>query len=503
MVRNGEISLADAKRALRRYWWILPITIGVCTALAVVAIKILPKQYTSQTVVLVDPPAVSAEIVKPVVPANLGPRLASMQQQILSRTRLEPVIQKFGLYPQDRGRSSIDDLVVRLRKSIEVVPMEPMAGTSSQLAGFTVKVTFDNPFLAQQICSEITSMFTAESARAGVQQGEQATSFLTQQLGDAKGKLDAQDAKLAQFKQRYLGSLPDEEQTNLSLLTGMNTQLEAINQALSRAQQDKAFNQTLLAQQEANWHASQSGQNPETVDQQLAALQDQLAALRSKYTDEHPDVVKLKALISDLKKQMAAEPQVQSKNDAASRLAVVEPPQVQQLRAKLHQDDLNIADLTKRQAQVQDQIHVLEGRVQSSPIVEQKYKELTRNYQTALDFYNNLLKNREQAAMATNLEQQQEGEQFRVLDPASLPDKPSFPKKPVFLGGGAGAGLALGLGILFLLAVNDKSLHTERDVETYLKLPVLASVPLFEVPLHGKPDLSKDQPSLRTLGTRA
>ena len=126
---------------------------------------------------------------------------------------------------------------------------------------------------------------------------------------------------------------------------------------------------------------------------------------------------------------------MQSKNNAATRSPVVEPPQVQQLRAKLHQDDLNIADMTKHQAQVQEQIHVLEGRVQSSPIVEQEYKELTRNYQTALDFYNNLLKNREQAAMATNLEQQQEGEQFRVLDPASLPDT-SFISQEAYLSRG-------------------------------------------------------------------
>ena len=501
MVRNGEMSLADAKRVLRRYWWILPVTIASCVALAVVAIKVLPKKYTSQTVVLVEPPAVSADIVKPVVPENLGPRLASMQEQILSRTRLEPVIQKFDLYPQDRGRNTIDDLVVRLRNSIDVVPMEAMAGTDNrQLPGFTVKVIFDNPFLAQQICSEITSMFTAESARAGVQQGEQATSFLTQQLEDAKSKLDAQDAKLAAFKQRYLGSLPDEEQTNLGLLTGMNTQLEAATQAISRAQQDKAFNQTLLAQEESNWRASQAGQNPETIDQQLDALQEQLAALRAKYTDEHPDVVKLKALISDLQKQMAAQPQ--GRNEAARRPALVEPPQVQQLRAKLHQDDLNIADLTKQQAHIQDQIRVLEGRVQASPVVEQQYNELTRNYKTALDFYNNLLKNQAEAAMATNLEQQQEGEQFRVLDPASLPDKPSFPNKPLFLGGGAGAGLALGLGILFLLAVSDTSLHTERDVEVYLKLPVLAAVPLLDVAASGKMSMQGNEPTPSTVGAR-
>jgi len=503
MARNRELNAADAKRVLWRYWWILLITVPACTAIAVAVTKVVPKRYTSQTVVLVDPPAVSAEIVKPVVPENLGVSLASMQQQILSRTRLEPVIQKFNLYQNDRNRHSLDDLALRLRDSIEVTPMEAMAGTSNrQLPGFTVKVTFDNPFLAQQICSEITSMFTVESSRASVQQGEQATSFLTQQLEEAKGKLDAEDAKLAQFKQRYTGLLPDEEQTNLTLLSGMNTQLEAVTQALSRAQQDKAFNQTLLAQQEAGWHASQSGQSPETVDQQLTALQDQLAALRSKYTDEHPDVVKLKARVADLKNQLAAAPPVEPKKDKENAVALTEPPQIQQLRARLHQDELNITDLMNHQAHVQDQVHVLEGRIQSSPIVEQQYKELTRNHQTALDFYNTLLKGREQSAMASNLQQQQEGEQFRMLDPASLPNQPSFPKVPIFFGGGAGAGFALGLGILFLLAMNDQSLHTARDVETYLKLPVLATVPLFEAAEHAKWIKPRNKPSLDPLGTR-
>lgn len=316
MVQDGQISLADAKRVLRRYWWILLITIPMCIAASAVAVKVLPKKYISQTVVLVDPPAISAEIVKPVVPENLGPQLASMQQQILSRTRLEPVIEKFGLYQRERKRYSIDELVVRLRDSIEVVPMEPMAGTANgnrQLPGFTVKVTFDNPVAAQQICTEVTSMFTVESASASVQQGQQATSFLTRELDDAKAKLDAEDARLAQFKGRYIGSLPDDEQRNLTLLAGANTQLEAVTQALGRAHQEKAFDETLLRQQEASWRASQLGQNPETDDQRLVALQDQLAALRSKYTEEYPDVVKLKARIADLKTKIATAPQVEEK----------------------------------------------------------------------------------------------------------------------------------------------------------------------------------------------
>ena len=499
MVRDGQISVADAKRVLGRYWWVLLITITVCIAAAAVAVKVLPKKYISQTVVLVDAPAISADIVKPVVPENLGSQLASMQQQILSRTRLEPVIEKFGLYQRDRKKHTIDELVVRLRDSIEVVPMEPMAGTANgnrQLPGFTVKVTFDNPVAAQQICTEVTSMFTVESASASVAQGKQATSFLTRELDDAKAKLDAEDARLAQFKGRYIGSLPDDEQRNLTLLTGANTQLEAVTQALGRAQQEKAFDETLLSQQEAGWHASQLGQNPETDDQQLVALQDQLAALRSKYTDEHPDVVKLKARIVDLKNKIATAPPVEEKKQKEGGVGLTEPLQLQQLRAKLHQDQLNAADLTKQQAQMQQQIHTLEGRIQSSPLVEQQYKELTRNHQTALDLYNSLLKNREQAAMATNLQQQQEGEQFRMLDPASLPNKPSFPNLTMFLGGGAGAGFALGLGILFLLAVSDKSLHTQRDVETYLKIPVLAAVPLFDTVGQEKVRTSRNKPRL-------
>jgi len=137
--------------------------------------------------------------------------------------------------------------------------------------------------------------------------------------------------------------------------------------------------------------------------------------------------------------------------------------------------------LTQRQSQIQEQIRQLQGRVQASPVVEQQFKELTRNYQTALDFYNDLLKKRQSAGVAGDLESQQQSEQFKIYDPPSLPDQPSFPKKIIFVSGGLGGGLAIGLGILFLMAVSDKSLHNERDVELALKLPVLVSVPILDV----------------------
>jgi polysaccharide chain length determinant protein (PEP-CTERM system associated) len=486
MIRNGEITVSEVKRIFRHYWWILPIAVIGCGGLGLLVATVLPKRYTSETLVLVDQPTVPTEFVKPVVTEDLNHRLSSMQEQILSRTRLQPIIEKFGLYPSLRKRVPVDDLIAKLQTAVTVKPMEAMPGTGNHsLPGFYVNVTFDNPQTAQQICTEITSMFMQQNTREREQQAVSTTSFLSQQLDEAKRKLDDQDQRLAAFKRQYLGSLPEEGQTNLNLLTGMNSQLEANVQALSRAQQDKTFNESLLTQQEASSAVFAPGRqnSAETPDQQLNALEDQLTSLQARYTPEHPDVVKLRNQIEEFKKRMASAPKPKQPGEIV--VPKTESFQIQQLRAKLRQDDLNIADLTKRQAQIQEQITQLQGRLQASPVVEQQLKEITRSYETALDFYKELLKKRQQSAMATDLEHQQESEQFRVLDPPSLPDKPSFPKRTYFAGGGLGAGLALALAIMYLIALLDKSMHTERDVEVCLNMPVLTTVPLLDVPSSG------------------
>jgi polysaccharide chain length determinant protein (PEP-CTERM system associated) len=380
----------------------------------------------------------------------------------------------------------MEELIERLRKAVSISPLAPMAGTEDRsMPGFSVKVTFNNPQSAQQICTSITSMFMEQNASALEQQAVRTTSFLTQQLDDAKARLDQQDAKLAQFKRQFMGSLPEEEQSNLGVLMSLNSQLEANAQALDRAQQEKAFGQSLLNEQIANWKASQTGQNPESLEDQLRTLHEQLRTLETLYTPKHPDVVKKRAQIDELSSRIAEKPE--SSPSSEETKSPNEPSQIQQLRASLRQQDINVGELTKRQTQIQDQIRTLQARVQASPMVEQQLKELTRNYQSALDFYNELLRKRENSAMATSLAHQQEGEQFRVLDPASLPVKPSFPDKIKFAGGGLGAGLALALGAFYALMALDKTLHTDRDVEAYLKLPVLASIPFLEVGSVGRP----------------
>jgi protein tyrosine kinase modulator len=482
MLGQRELNLEDYIAILRRRWILIAGFSVVGCGLGFGIAHFLPKRYTSQTLVLVQQPTVPSDYVKAVVSEGTSERLATMQQEILSRTRLEPIIQQFGLYRDDVNRASMEGLVARLRDTITVTPIQAMAETRAQgLPGFTVSVTFQDARLAQQICSTVTSMFMEENLQLRQRQAEQTTQFLAKQLDDAKAKLDEQDARLANFQRRYLGSLPEDEQANLNVLQGLSTQLDAASQAIGRAQQDKTFAEAALTQQLAAWQATQDGRNPQTQEQQLVALQSQLADLKSKYTDGHPDVIKVKNDIEVLKKKVAEASEKASGTDEKTNRSPVEPAEIRILRTQIHQSDEVIKDLTTQQAEIQRRIKLYQARVEASPAVEQDHKQLTRDYQTALEFYNELLKKRDQSAMAADLERRQQGEQFQVLDPANLPDSPSFPKRLNFGLGGLGAGLVLGCGLGLLLEMQDTSFRSDKDVETLLRLPVLAMVPLLRL----------------------
>jgi uncharacterized protein involved in exopolysaccharide biosynthesis len=325
-------------------------------------------------------------------------------------------------------------------------------------------------------------MFIEENLRRRQQHGKDTTEFLARTLTEAKAKLDEQDAKLAAFQSRFGGSLPEHESANLNILMSLHSQLGESAQAVFRAQQDKTIASATLAQQLAVWQASHSAQDPDTLSQQLVTLQTQLANLQARYTDDYPDVIKAKNDIAALQKRIADDDDHKGKSgsDEKPRVANREPLSIIQLRLQIKADDEVISQKAKEQDKIKESIAGYEARVQSTPIIEQQYKELTRDSQTALELYNDLLKKKAQSTMATDLESRQEGEQYRVLDPANLPGSPSFPNRPLIALGGFGGGLALGFGIAFLLEMRDTSLRSERDAEFVLQLPVLAMIPEIE-----------------------
>lgn len=476
-----ELTPADYIAMLRRHWVLILILTIMGPPVGYGLAKVIPPKYKSETVVLVEQPSIPRTILTQLDTTSMNQQLGSLKQQILSRTNLERIIRENGVYRQDLNKESMDALIARLQAAIDVTAVQPMENTGNDLAGFTISVTLGDAHTAQSVCGEIEQMFITQSLGNQQQRSENTTQFLSEQLTDAKNTLDAQDAKLAAFKLKNAGSLPEDKQANLNLLASLTSQNDAASEALDRAQQDKRFAESMLQQQLEAWKAGQTGQNPDTLEQQLNTLQAQLAGLQGKYTDDYPDVVKTKADIAVIKKQIAQSGQSSSSSNAtAPQRSAAEPAQVAQWRSQMHGDDDTIAGRTREIDQIKQQIDLCRSRIQASPAVEQEFTELTRGYNTDLDSYNALLKDYNTSQMSGDLNREQQGEYFKMLDPANLPSAPTFPKPMFFTLGGFAGGLALGIGLALLFELKDTSIKSERDVEFSLRLPVLAMIPAVE-----------------------
>lgn len=486
MLGNRQLTWADYVSILRRRWWMVAIPTVVVPVIAYSASLWIPNRYTSKTSVLVEQQKVPDAFVKPVVAEELNQRLATMQEQILSRTRLQPIMERFSLYKKDVGKASTEELLDRMRKSLSVSAVKADFGDrTGGLPGFYISFTADDPKVAQQICGEITSMFVNENLRVREQHAQGTTEFLRGQVEAAKRNLDEQDSKLAAFKSKYINQLPGDEQTNLAMLNALNGRLDAVNQAIAQAQQQKTYLDGMLARQVAelkSTHVEGGIGAPVDLEKKRNDLQAQLLDLQTKYTDDHPDVIKTKSLLAQLDKKIAAAAAAgnDGSSSAATKDLASEPREITQTRLAIRQNDEIIKTKMQQQDQVQKEIRVFQGRVSASPLVEEQFKVLTRDYQSAQSFYEDLLKKQRESEMATDLERKQQGEQFRVLDPPSLPEKPTFPNRLNFALGGLAGGLCLGGGIVFLLELKDQSFRTEPDVVAMLKLPVLVSIPRIE-----------------------
>lgn len=491
MLGHRQLGFDDYIDILRKRWWLILVPAVLGSAGAFLYSRTLADQYTSRTLVIVEQQKVPDSYVKSVDSGDIGERLGTMQEQILSRTRLQPIIEKFDLFKGQKGKAPMEDLVDALRKSIKVVPIKSLASTrEGDIPGFSISFTGSDPRLTQQVCSEILSMFIEENLRLRTNRAEGTTDFMKSQLDLAKKSLDTQDAKLADFKRKYIGSVPGNEQADINIVSAYSSQLDAVTSQLTRAQQDKSYLESMLAQQLSAWQSSLKSSggigepHQDTLESQLADLQSQLVSLRARYTDDHPDVIKMEDAIAALKKRIDENQNHPKTNvpETTTTAATPEPSSIQQLRLQIHQMEILIKDKTREQARARQQLSMAQGRLSMSPTMEEEYKQITRDYQTALQFYNDLLSKKNQSEMATSLERAQEGEQFRVMDPPNLPEKPSFPNRPEFAGAGFGAGFALGIGLTLLLEFRDKTLRTENDIEQFLGLPTLALVPKIVEP---------------------
>jgi polysaccharide chain length determinant protein (PEP-CTERM system associated) len=471
MLGHRPLNVEDYLFILKRHWWVIAIPTVVLPIVAVVATLYIPAQYVSQSSVQIGQQKVSNDLVKQVVTEDINSRLATIDQQIESRSSILPIVDKFNLYADQR--LTTDDRIALARKNIDIQALPTGFAHSNGVPGFTIAFTASDAHTAQMVCAEITSLFISANLHAQQDFTGDTTDFLKEQLDNAKHTLDDQEAKKADFERKYFGMRPEDEGQNINILNSLNTQLDASTQDLSRMEQNKTYLETTLAAQLAATPASVS---PQTQEQQLQALLAQRDNLTQHYSAQYPDVIAINRRIADLQAKIAHPSSAQPSPAAPATPGGNDSLAVQDLRARIRAADLGIQQKRAEQAQINKQIRDYQASIQSTPQVEEEYEQLTRDSQTSQALYDSDLAKLNQAQQATDLQNRQEGETFSVLDAANLPDNPTYPKRKVFASGGLAGGVALGLLIVALLEYRDTALRTERDVWAFTKLPTLAVI---------------------------
>jgi polysaccharide chain length determinant protein (PEP-CTERM system associated) len=457
--------------ARRRRWWLLIPAVLVAVGTFFVTLA-LPREYRSETSIMVDPQKVPTNYVQSSVSSDVGNRLQAISQEILSRARLQKIIDQFGLYRATRARMSNEEIVDLMRRniSIEIDAEQSPDDRNKRLVSFKIAYTGSDPGLVQQVTRQLASAFIEENLKDREQEAEGTTEFLKNQLEHARLSLQDQEKQIQEYKTAHAGELPDQLQSNTQMSGQLQVMLNSTADAISRAQQQKNYLSTLL---DAMKNAAPPPQSAKTtLELDYEAKRAELIAAEQKYRAKHPDVVRLRAELAEIKTQLSDE-NAQHPVNADGR--VVSPEQAQ---AEIQGLNDEIKRYTARQHELEDQVHQLQSRMIALPQVEQRLADLTRDYDVSKLNYQNLEAKLNSSSIAADVERHADGEQFRILDAASNPEKPSKPNLAQIDIMGLLVGLTLGAALALMVELTDNTMHNESDVSFYATIPVLASIPL-------------------------
>lgn len=449
---------------------------------------VLPSKYRSETLILVEQQKVPEHYVEPNIAVDLQQRLQSMSEQILSRTRLMAIADKFHLYGNEQKHSGVQDIVDQMRKDISI---DLVRTTGDEISAFKVSYSAGSPATAQQVTGELTSLFIEENLQNRQQLSEDTTNFLETQLDGARKSLEQQELRLREFKSRYLGQLPEQTTSNMQILAGLQNRLQSANDSLNQGEQQKLYFQSMLTQYQTLRRppavSDKSGDENSgfygASNQKLQQLKSQLADLRTKYTAQHPDVLRLESEIAETEKQVAADEQAAKKEGPAALGPTANPEDLQtaaamlQTQSQLKAVEFEIANRRNEVKSIEAEIESYQKKLNLAPAREQELAAITRDHEQSRAYYESLLAKRNQSEMATNLEKRQQGEQFRMIDPPSFPQKPYFPNRLLFSLGGVAFGIVLGIGSIVARELLNGRIYGEDELATIVKSPTVVLIP--------------------------
>jgi len=474
----------------RHLYFLIPLFLGWLAVWG--SSWILPARYKSSTLILIEQPSMPKDYVVPNVNEDLQGRLQNITQQILSRTRLLHIIDGLGLYPKDSHRLSPDELVEHMRKDIDI---EVVQDAHKQVSAFRISYSAKDPSTAQETTSQLTNLFIDENLQLRQHQSEDTTKFLKDQLEAAQQGLEAQEEKIRAFKAQHVTELPTQLGSNLQILSGLQSQLETENAALNTAKQQQVYLETLLREYRTLRGSSPGSEadskNLADIDQELAKMKTQLTDLSSRYNDRYPEIRTLKSQIAAMEK-VQEQSLADSKTKGSSPQANVNPaapaeasvdvkaqPQLFQLQSQWQANKAEISNHEQMIAALKSKINDYQARLNQEPVRDQQLSDLSRGYDQSKTTYDDLLKKKNESAMATSMELLEQGERFRMIDPPSLPVKPSFPDRLKFCVIGLVVGLALGAGVAGCSEIMDDRVYNEQELKSLLPVAVISELPVM------------------------
>ena len=482
MLPGKKYSPEDILRILFRRGWIIAIPLVISAALAVLYAYRLPNRYRSETLIMLVPQRIPDSYVKTTVTTRVEDRLATLSDQILSRSRLERTIHDFNLYQDEQKVRAMEDVVQHMRQDIKInVDNKDL---------FRVAYTSRQPDTAQKVAERLASLFIEENLRDRENVAEDTNQFLDSQLEDAKRRLIEQEKKLEVYRRQHSGELPSQLQSNLQAIQNAEIQRRTLAQAADREQERRIQYERQLAELQITEPvappapAAPAGTGPDaatngSTEQQLEAARAGLRVLQLRNTPNHPDVRIMQRRIADLEAKLKAE-QADGTVPAEKALdpaEVVRQRRIRDVTAQIEVVDRQLKEYETEDNRLKQAIRDYQGKVDALPSRESEMVELTRDYATLQSSYQTLLAKREESKIAANLERKNIGEQFRILDPARVPERPFSPDRRSIVLTGTAAGLGIGVLILGLLEYRDSTFRSDDDIQRVLSLPVLAIVP--------------------------
>jgi polysaccharide biosynthesis transport protein len=467
-LRNGLDILLRRKK-------IIISSILLAIVVGIGAYLISPKKYQAAALLTYQHQRINPNQMSPDYQTGFIQILSTLSKNITSRTSLEDLIVRFDLYPDLRQEKSMDEVVRLMRQEVQILPEQ-------QGDVFRVYYRGENPEQVVRVTNSIAGKFIEENLRFREEWTTDNLAYIRNELRMAKQTLDEKEGTMRDYKMQHYNEMAENRATNMARLNALQAQhrhLQNSIQDLERTrvmiQEQITMRRDILSRIETVGQGGGQLLPGENSYADLAIARRDLAGLQARYTEQHPDIIRLKAWIAQLETEIS---QSGEAGDPDSQLAGIQDQPVRELALQSKNIEMNISNLRQEMEKVRTQMETYQEFIEAAPVREAEWTSLTRDYNEFRKYYEQLVTRSLEAEAAETLEKQQRGSQFRIVDLAAFPDKPFRPNFIYFVLIAAFLGLGLGGGISFLLESLDTSFKDAGELEAYLGIPVTCSIPL-------------------------